>query len=246
MVMGAVVLAVFVGAAAQRLTGMGFALVCSPFIVVLLGPVSGVMLVNLCGLVAALIVLTRTWREAEWKTAGILICFAVIGVLPGAWAGAAFPAPLMQAIIGAMVIVALLGSLLIGRFGPAYERTTGGMAAAGFTSGLMNASAGVGGPAVSAFAILTQWEQRSFAATLQPFLATLSGLSLAAKLALEPEAWPQLSWQLWVAIAAALAVGQLCGEWLTRKVSVATARVAMISLAFLGAALTLVTGVLAL
>lgn len=244
MVITAVVLAVFIGAATQRLTGMGFALVASPFIVVLLGPTSGVMLVNLCGMVSAVIVLSRTWREAEWKTAGVLTAFAVIGVVPGSWAAATLPAPLMQAVIGAMVILALASSLVLARWAPAIERTTFGLGTTGFTSGLMSASAGVAGPAVSAFAILSRWPQRNFAATLQPYLVVVAGLSLLTKWLFEPDAWPVLEWQVWVALALGLVGGQALGEWLSRRMPVETARFLMIGLAFLGATATLVTGLL--
>ena len=41
--------AVFVGASTQRISGMGFALVASPFLVIVLGPHAGITLVNLLG-----------------------------------------------------------------------------------------------------------------------------------------------------------------------------------------------------
>ena len=41
------ILTVFVGAMSQRLTGMGFALIASPFLVVLMGPIGGVTTANL-------------------------------------------------------------------------------------------------------------------------------------------------------------------------------------------------------
>lgn len=52
-------LAVFVGAAMQRLTGMGFALVSAPFVVLIMGPVTGIVLVNVCGALSSLLILFR-------------------------------------------------------------------------------------------------------------------------------------------------------------------------------------------
>jgi hypothetical protein len=55
--------AVLVGASAQRVTGLGFSLVASPFMVLLLGPFNGVLVVNACAVVAALAVLSQVWRD---------------------------------------------------------------------------------------------------------------------------------------------------------------------------------------
>ena len=71
--------AVFIGALAQRITGMGFGLVSGPFLVLLLDPVSGVLLVNLCGIVAAATVFARTWREVEWPVFWKLAVGTVVG-----------------------------------------------------------------------------------------------------------------------------------------------------------------------
>jgi uncharacterized membrane protein YfcA len=52
-VIAPVLVAVFVGAVAQRVTGLGFALVVAPVLVILLGPFDGVMIVNLCSVLSA-------------------------------------------------------------------------------------------------------------------------------------------------------------------------------------------------
>ena len=44
-----VIAAVLIGSSMQRITGMGFALVAAPFLVLLLGPIDGVIVVNVCG-----------------------------------------------------------------------------------------------------------------------------------------------------------------------------------------------------
>src|SRR5699024_7790710 len=48
-------LAVLAGAMAVRTTGMGFALLSSPFLVMALGPFEGILVTNVCGIVAALL-----------------------------------------------------------------------------------------------------------------------------------------------------------------------------------------------
>src|SRR5699024_3197538 len=120
-----ILLAVFIGALSQRLTGMGFALVSGPFLVLLMDPLAGVVLVNLCGIVSSLIVLWRTYREADWKLAGGLIVAATVGTLPGALLAVLMPGAALEVFIGALVVVALTSSLVLNLYAPPIPRNTG-------------------------------------------------------------------------------------------------------------------------
>ena len=77
------------GAIAQRVSGMGFALVVAPVLVLLIGPFDGVLMVNICGAASALMVVTRVWREISWKHYFLLAIPAVAALLvkDGAWGG---------------------------------------------------------------------------------------------------------------------------------------------------------------
>ena len=162
-----VLIAVIAGALAQRIAGLGFGLLVSPVLVVLLGPFDGVMIINLCGATSSLLILSRVWRHVAWKKYFGLALAALAGVLPGAWLASNVPEAPLEICIGVLLIIALLASQRLTRSswqasGPVP------MASLGFSSGLMNAAAGVGGPAITAYAIATRWEQKSFSATLQP------------------------------------------------------------------------------
>jgi uncharacterized membrane protein YfcA len=61
-----VLIAVVAGAMAQRVAGLGFGLMVSPVLVVLLGPLDGVMIVNACGATSSLLILFRVWRDVDW------------------------------------------------------------------------------------------------------------------------------------------------------------------------------------
>ncbi len=52
----------------------------------------------------------------------------------------------------------------------------------------MYAAAGIGGPSLSVYAVVSRWEQRAFAATLQPFFLTVGASSLLTKLLIAPSA----------------------------------------------------------
>ena len=89
---------------------------------------------------------------------------------------------MLQLGIGILVIVALTVSLVVTRT----EHVATGRApavVAGAASGFMNAAAGVGGPALSVYAVATQWPQAAFAATAQPYFVVIGTASLVGKLA---------------------------------------------------------------
>src|SRR5699024_2303500 len=66
-------LAVLAGAVSVRTTGMGFALLSSPFLVMALGPVEGILVTNVCGIVAALLNLTVVRADLDWSRAAKVV-----------------------------------------------------------------------------------------------------------------------------------------------------------------------------
>ncbi|GAA1864138.1 sulfite exporter TauE/SafE family protein [Brevibacterium marinum] len=236
--------AVFLGAVSQRVAGMGFGLVSGPFLVLLLDPFSGVVLVNICGIVASGTVFLRTWREVEWSSLWKLTLGTVIGAIPGALLAAALPAPPLQILIGVLIIASLISSMVIGRIGKTMPANFTTQFTTGLLSGTMSAAAGTGGPAVSAYAVLTRWQQRAFAATLQPFLMVGTTSAVIFKAIFDHSAWPQLQVQTWIGIAAMLVAGLIGGDWLSKRIESSSARIAMIVLALGGGAATLIKGLI--
>ncbi|WP_349828303.1 sulfite exporter TauE/SafE family protein [Brevibacterium litoralis] len=239
-----VLAAVFVGAATQRITGMGFALVAGPFLVLLLDPVPGVVLVNLCSVVSAALVLTRVWRQVRWKRVAVLLAGSLVGILPGAWLAVSMGSDALYVLVGGLIVLGIASSLLGSRFAAPVVPRPWKSGTAGVVSGFMSGAAGVGGPALSVYAIMTRWEQRSFAATAQGYFLANAACAVIAKVALDPaRALPHLTWQVWVAILVAMLVGLAAGDGLSRRVPLGAARAGMIALAFAGGAFTLVKGV---
>lgn len=235
------VLAVLVGAAMQRTTGMGFALLSAPFIVLLLGPVSGIALVNLCGALTAAVILVRVWRDVRWRRFTVMLVAALVGIVPALFLLLAVPAPVLEIGVGALVVVGLTVMLLL-RGGEARPRAAT-LAIAGLASGFMNTTAGVGGPAMSVYAVATGWDQRSFAATLQPYFLAIGLASLGAKAGATPDALSALPWQLWVGVVAACGVGLLLGEVLAARMSPRLAQRLLILVSYLGGAMTIGRGI---
>lgn len=236
-----VLIAVVAGALAQRLAGLGFGLLVSPVLVVLLGPFDGVMVVNLCGATSSLLILSRVWRLVDWRRYAGLALSALMGVIPGAWLASHVPEAPLEICIGVLLIIALLASQRLNR---SSWRASGPvpMVSLGFSSGLMNAAAGVGGPAVTAYAIVTRWEQKSFGATLQPYFITTGLSSLLSKYLFSGGHLPALEGWQWLGILTAMVIGIAAGDLLSGRIRPTVIRSIVIGIAYTGAVLTIAKG----
>ncbi|WP_309127089.1 sulfite exporter TauE/SafE family protein [Microbacterium sp.] len=229
--------AVLVGALTQRLTGVGFALVASPLLVLALGPIQGVVITNIFGVATALMVYVFHVRRVEYRRVLPILAAATVAVVPGAILARALPASVLAIGAGALVVAALALSVLARRI-PRVNAWPGQVVAGGL-SGFMNVIAGVGGPAITAYAVASEWEHRRFAISVQFYFAVLGLISLLARGVL-----PAITPVDWVAAATALGVGLLGGHLLNRWVPVRTARIVCLVLALLGGIAVIARGVL--
>jgi uncharacterized protein len=226
---------VLVGAGAQRVTGLGFSLVASPFMVLLLGPFNGVLVINACGMVTSLVVLTQVWRDVDLRRAALLVGSALPAVVAGAWMARSLPAPPLAIVVGVLILVALVAVVASER--ARVLRGTPGAVIAGLGSGFLNVTVGAGGPAVAVYAVSIGWAQRRFAASAQLVFASLGAASLIAK-----GGRPSMSATAWSLVVAGLLIGILIGHHLAERVSPERAQRAVIVLAMAGAVLTVIKG----
>ncbi len=239
-----VILAVLLGALAQRVSGMGFALVVAPVLVLLLGPFEGVLIVNLCGAISASVILSRVWRDVDWRQFGMLIIAAIAALIPGVFVSVLLGGPVLQIVVGSLLIVALTASLLVTRA----DRVVAQRPAAAFcgaASGFMSATAGVSGPPMSIYAVLTRWPQKNFAATLQPYFMILGASAFTGKVVLEG-GLPDYDGWLWVAIIGTTLVGLALGELVAKKIDARVARIIVIVISYAGGVAAIIDGIIAL
>ncbi|MFD5463220.1 TSUP family transporter [Kitasatospora sp. NPDC127059] len=228
-------LVVLLGASVQRLAGIGFALVAAPVLVLLLGPNGGVTLANCASLAISAIGLAGSWRQVRPGAMLPLLAAAACAVPAGSWVAASVPTPELLVGIGLLTSAAAL-LVIRGVRAPAL-RGVGGAVVAGATSGLMNSAAGVGGPAVSLYAVNSGWTAREFVPNAQLYGVVVNAVSLAAK------GLPELTAPAWGLVIAAVAGGAVVGRLLAARVPERRARTVVLGLALAGGLTTLVKGV---
>lgn len=228
--------AVFLGALAQRTTGLGFALVASPLLIAALGPVEGVALGNLLSACICLVVLSRVWRDVLWRPLFLLSVPAAITVPLGAWVVKNTPTTALAVLVGCLALIAVLivalsrqSFLLPGRSGAILS---------GGVSGFMNATAGVGGPVIVIHAISERWPHAVFLGTGQVFFLFINVLSLWSKGVPDANLW------LWLGVALSLIGGAVAGEFAARHISAKTARALVLVLASVGSVSVIIRGLL--
>ncbi|MGJ7441317.1 sulfite exporter TauE/SafE family protein [Aquipuribacter sp. MA13-6] len=208
---GVLVVAVLLGSAAQRVTGVGFALVVSPFAVLAHGAQGGVVVVCVVGASGATVVLALTRRDVDVPVLRRLLLPAGLGVVLGAALLAVLPPGPAQAAAGGAVVLGVLAAAVAGRFRPvAPGRRV--LWLAGTASGTMSALAGLAGPALAVLALMTRWPQARFVATVQPYFVIVGAGTVAAIVLTDASAWPTVSSSLWLALGAAMLLGTSLGH----------------------------------
>lgn len=227
--------AVMLGAATQRMTGIGFALVSSPLLVFVLGPFNGVIVVNAFSVITALSVFLQVFRRVNYKRAFLMAVPAIVAIIPGSWVARNAPPDALGMLIGILIVAALTASLR--RRGLALLSRRWGPLAAGATSGFMSVTAGVGGPAVTAYALATDWEHRSFAATAQLYFFLTGSSSLLAKGTV-----PDLDGVVLIGGIGGLLLGIVIGNFAEPRIPYRFAHYAVVSVAYIGALIIFVKG----
>ncbi|CBG67503.1 putative membrane protein [Streptomyces scabiei 87.22] len=225
---------VMLGASVQWLTGMGFALIAVPALVLILGTAQGVALANFAAGTISLVGLTTRWRLVRIDAMVPLIIAAGCTVPAGSWAAARLPEPVLLVAIGMLVTLAVafvMGGVRI----PALTGTRGALTA-GAVGGFMNSAAGVGGPPYSLYAVNAGWSVREFVPNAQFYGVMVNLFSVTAN------GVPRLSGPAWSVAVAATVAGALLGKQLASRIPEEWVRRLIFALALTGGLSVLVKG----
>ena len=238
-------IAVALGGIAQRATGMGFALVSAPLAIIALGPLEGVLMMNLLGIPAATLALILMWKRIEWNTVWLMIIPCAVGV----WLGVEFIAVIdpawLELGLGLVLAVAVVVTLKTPPL-PETRSLVGPAIATGAFAGFLNAAASIGGPPLVVYRNLRKWSPLSFSPTIQPLLITMSGGSFVLKTLTGTVPLPHYGLFSWLGLVAALAIGVSLGELISRRLSIERLAQAITGIAIVGSLVTLVRGAMSL
>lgn len=216
--------AVALGAAAQSVSGIGFALVSGPLLFTVFGAREGVRVAVVLSMLVNVGVLTREHRSVMWRRVlpVLVSALAVTPLLAHALEGA--HPRLLRGAAGAVIV---LGAAVVASGRTADTGVVGGVAA-GLASATMNVLASAGGPAVAVYAAGARWDPLRTRATLQAYFLALNVVTLAT---LGPPHWTV---RRAITLVGALVAGAAIGAFAAGRVSARIARSVTLLLAAAG------------
>ena len=226
---------VAVGALAQSISGIGFALVSGPLLFTVFGAREGVRVAVVLSMLVNVGVLAREHRVVMVRRVlpVAIAALAATPILVTALSSANSTA--LRAAAGAVIVIgaALAAAGRTRDFG-----TLGGVVA-GLISATMNVLASAGGPAVAVYAAGAGWEVTRLRATLQAYFLALNVVTL---LTLGRPSW---SAGRAIALIGALLVGSVAGGVVAPRVSTRLARTVTLLLAAAGGLAVLISALAA-
>ncbi len=167
---------VALGAAAQTVSGIGFSLVCGPFLVAVLGPARGITVAMALSLLVNLAVLVRDAGGIRWRALTALLVPAVLAT--PAWV--ALSRHLDDRTAAAVAGLSTLAGAALLASGRRWRALagTGGAVAAGVVSAGMNVTASIAGPAAVLYADNAGWPAAAIRSTLQVYFLVLNVVAL--------------------------------------------------------------------
>ncbi|WP_150462673.1 sulfite exporter TauE/SafE family protein [Nesterenkonia ebinurensis] len=226
----------------QRVTGMGFALLLAPFLAVMVGPHSGVILTNALSFLAPLLMIAAVWKDIDWRRLAVIVPAALLVMPPFGWVMANTPQGPLYIVVGSIVILALAVTLWLNRI-DVHADGKGLLVATGVGTGGGVVLAGVGAPAMTSYAVLARWNITSFAASLQPLWALTALTAFGVNYFYSGESLPSFPWWFWPLCVPVILVGMWAGGGVRKLVSESLVRKLVIGLALFGGLLSLITGI---
>ncbi|MEJ6548740.1 sulfite exporter TauE/SafE family protein [Corynebacterium sp. USCH3] len=236
---------ILIGSCMQRVSGMGVGLIGGPVLSIAIGPVEGIMVINALAAINAAMSTVTVRRDIDWGKFALIGSVMVLGAVPGTWLIHVMPPAVLQIVVGALLLVALG----VTTFGKRFIPTVSGRlpaATAGVLGGFSNTLAGVAGPVITVYAQASRWDQRTFAATLQPLFIVSGVVSFAIKYLTGAGDISSEPWGIWPVAVVAMVIGIALGMVFSRRIDRERARKLAVAMASLGGVTVLVRGVAAL
>ena len=222
--------AVLLGAAAQSVSGIGFALVSGPLLFTVFGAREGVRVAVVLSMLVNIAVLAREHRAVMWrKVLSVLVTALAVTPLLVHLLSGAHPR-LLRAAAGLVIV---LGVAVVAA-GRTVDTGLPGAVGAGLASAVMNVLASAGGPAIAVYATGARWDPLRLRATLQAYFLALNVVTVLTL------GRPHWSFVRAATLVVALGVGAVAGSFVAPRVSARMARGVTLALAAAGGAAVVV------
>lgn len=230
------------GACLQRVSGLGLGLVAGPVMAIIIGPIEGILVVNVISVFNAALSSAGVRAHIDWPQFRLISSVLVLGAIPATVLLKFVPV----AVVLTCVAILLLLSLSVVSFAqhkiPHFSGKTPALVA-GIVAGFSNSLSGASGPVLTIYAQATRWEQRAFAATLQPIFLVAAVISILIKAVFGTAQMAHTGVWIWPIALIAMVLGNLLGARLTPYIAKSTARKFALAVAFGGAFTVLFKGV---
>ncbi len=203
----------------EGITGFGSTALSIPFLSVMLGLAVAKPLLMLYTLFLCVYVLARSYRQIAWRSLGVMLGVAALGLPIGLVLYNRLPKALLMGLLGVfMVAVSVRGLLLsFGILKPKRKPSDAVLIPALFAGGIIQGAFASGGPLVILYATEKITDKSRFRATMCMFwlvldIVLLSQMGFAGQLS--PELWQTALWG-----APFLVLGTVLGDIAHKKVS---------------------------
>ncbi|MFC1917569.1 sulfite exporter TauE/SafE family protein [Chloroflexota bacterium] len=168
----------FFAAFIRGITGFGFALILAPILLLILNPTSVVIITLFLGLLSNILVLCYSFKKVNLKKILPIIVSSSFGIPLGAWIITIVAPSTLKIIIGGVTVSsAIILSLGLSK---TFSRENLAGVFAGFISGTLSSSTGLGGPPVVLFVHNQNWQRDVIHTGLAAYFLFASSLSLVA------------------------------------------------------------------
>ena len=169
---------VFVAAVLGGIAGFGFALLCTPLLLIVGFPLSFIVPINLSlALVSRISVAYRFRKHLNTRRVFLLVASSFPGMYIGIWVLTLIPSSILQAATG----VVIMGAVLLMARSPQQETTTpvvGAVYIAGLLGGFLGATTSLNGVPPALLLVRDQASPRQFQANLALFFVMSNAITL--------------------------------------------------------------------
>jgi uncharacterized membrane protein YfcA len=207
---------IFVAAFVRSALGFGDAVIAMPLLAMVVGLKTATPLVAFMGPTISVMILARSWRGGDMKSAARLVVASLLGIPLGIYGLARLPEEPLKIALG--ILILLYGVFGLARPGARIRNEKAWMPwLVGWTAGVLGGATNTNGPPVVAFGMLRGWPPERFRATLQAYflptgLAILAGHGIAGM-------WTGQVFRFYLYSLPAIVIGVVLGGLVNRKLT---------------------------